>query len=85
MRSIFKIQNKPLASEELKSYRYKGQFGWVMIGATIVASALQEAQRSVSGPVHVDCLQVWNGHEYVAANLVEFGLRSTEQQFIINF
>jgi hypothetical protein len=56
-----------------------------MIGATDVSRALQEAQRSVSELVHIERLQGWNGHEYVAANLVEFGLLSTEPQLIINF
>lgn len=58
-------QDKPLASAGLTSYRYKGAFGWVMIGATDVTDALREAQRSVSMPVCDVYLQVWSGHCYV--------------------
>jgi len=58
--------NKPLAAHGLTSYRYRGNYGWVMIGARDNADALREAGRSASNhtPV-IDRLQVWNGVEYV--------------------
>jgi hypothetical protein len=38
--------DKPLAAPGLRSYRCKGRFGWIMIGATDDADALREARRS---------------------------------------
>lgn len=61
------FQDKPMATAGLTSFRYKGALGWVMIGATDVAGALREAQRSVSKPVCHESLQVWAGHCYVQA------------------
>ena len=34
--------NKPLAAHGLISYRYAGNYGWIMIGATDHAAALSE-------------------------------------------
>ncbi|MDG1581046.1 hypothetical protein [Pseudomonas sp. GOM6] len=56
----------PLAASGLNSYRYKGRYGFVMICAASVDKALQEAARSVSGPVSAENLQVWNGKAYQA-------------------
>ena len=65
-----KIQDRPLAVAGLISYRYKGQYGWIMIGAKDHSDALNEASRSVSrGPVTFDNLQVWNGTSYVPVSL----------------
>ena len=51
---------KPCAAQGLKSYRYKGPFGFIMIGATDDDDALNEAQRSLcSGAVSPYCLQKW--------------------------
>lgn len=63
------FHDRPCAAHGLTSYRYRGHYGWVMIGARDHADALREAGRSVSGhkPV-LDRLQVWNGAEYVPAN-----------------
>ena len=58
--------NRPCAAEGLRSYRYAGHYGWIMIGAKNDADALFEAQRNSSmGYASAHKLQVWNGHEYV--------------------
>lgn len=61
--------NKPLAAPGLTSYRCKGRFGWIMIGAKDHIDAMREARRSVDRlgadtPRRED-LQIWNGKEYV--------------------
>ena len=55
---------KPCAMEGLTSYRYKGRYGWIMIGARDNLGALKEAQRSTSDKVTMDNLQIWNGAQY---------------------
>jgi len=55
--------DRPLASAGLTSYRYKGKYGWIMIGATCPEGALAEAMRSMSDPegrATLDRLQVWD-------------------------
>jgi len=39
--------NKPMAAHGLKSYRYKGRWGYIMIGAKDWKDALSEAKRSL--------------------------------------
>ena len=56
--------NLPMAAPGLLSYRYRGAYGWVMIGATDDADALREAQRSTPAPVTAGRLQRWTGTEY---------------------
>lgn len=58
------ITERPCAAPGLTSYRYKGLYGWIMIGAKDDLDALNEARRS-TGAVTPDRLQVWNGAEYV--------------------
>lgn len=58
------IQDKPLAIEGLKSYRYQGPFGWIMIGAVDETDALKEAKRSTAGAVTREWLQEWTNGEY---------------------
>jgi len=58
------VTDLPLASEWLTSYRYRGRFGWVMIGANNHSEALREASRSISERVTTDKLEVWNGDRY---------------------
>jgi hypothetical protein len=60
------ITDKPLAAPGLISYRCRGEFGWIMIGAKDNEDALNEARRS-SDNVKPETLQVWNGKEYVWA------------------
>lgn len=57
--------DKPLAAKGLKSYRYRGTFGWIMIGAKDIDDALREASRNVLSPVVIERLQYWNGVEYL--------------------
>lgn len=58
------MQDKPLAVNGLTSYRYRAQYGYIMIGATDEADALREAQRSCSEVVRESRLEVWNGLHY---------------------
>lgn len=48
----------------MTSYRYKGRYGWIMIGAHDHDGALSEASRSTDDPVAIDNLQVWDGAAY---------------------
>lgn len=52
--------NRPLTSPGLTSYRYKGRYGWVMIGAKDNDDALSEARRSISTPPKLENLEIWN-------------------------
>lgn len=56
--------NRPLAGPGLQSYRYRGRFGWVMIGAKDDADALKQAERSIDGPADPTKLQKWDGKTY---------------------
>lgn len=56
----------PLAVKGFTSYRYKGLFDWVMIGAKDHADALVQAERSLCGKRAVlEELQIWSVTEYV--------------------
>jgi len=57
------ITDKPLADSGLTSYRCKGAFGWIMIGAKDNEDAMREALRS-SKQFACLSLQAWNGKEY---------------------
>ena len=59
------MHNKPLAAPGLTSYRCRGRYGWIMIGAKDTVDAMREALRS-SKDASRDTLQAWNGAEYVA-------------------
>jgi hypothetical protein len=54
--------NKPMAAEGLISYRCKGRYGWIMIGATDTNDALNEAARSTD-KVQKETLQIWSKEE----------------------
>ena len=56
------FQDKPCAAHELISYRARGRYGYIMIGARDDADALREAHRSTDQPTD---LRVWDGAEYV--------------------
>lgn len=56
--------NRPCAVKGLISYRYRGTFGWIMIGARDNADALREAARSTDNITDAN-LEVWNGTKYV--------------------
>ena len=56
--------NKPMAAQGLTSYRYKGRYGFIMIGARDDKDALSEAKRSTRDAVSLENLEVWNGKKY---------------------
>lgn len=56
--------DRPLADKGLISYRAKGNFGWIMIGAKDDNGALREAQRSTDKPITLADLQIWDGEKY---------------------
>jgi len=57
---------RPCASKGLTSYRYRGPFGYILIGAVDNKDALNEANRSLEVPnATVDNLEIWNGEKYV--------------------
>lgn len=58
---------RPCAARGLHSFRYRGQFGFVMIGALDCADALQEAKRSLEHSPDPARLERWNGAAYVPA------------------
>lgn len=60
----YTFHDKPCAAPGLTSYRYRGAFGWVMIGARNDADALSEARRSVDSAT-ADRLEIWDGARYV--------------------
>lgn len=57
------LQDRPLASKGLTSYRLKMPHGYVMIGAKDNAEAMREAGRSVDRPERF-ALEVWDGSKY---------------------
>jgi hypothetical protein len=61
------VHHKPLAAPPFDSYRYRGRYGFIMIGARDTAEALSEARRSTDGPVTLDHLEKWDGTRYTAA------------------
>ena len=62
------ITDKPLAAQGLTSYRYRGAYGWIMIGAKDTRDALREAARSMTyHGILIENLEIWNGDRYVAA------------------
>ena len=61
------LHDRPLASPRLTSYRYRGRYGWIMIGALGPAEALRQAQRSFSDPhaqPQAENLEIWDGTRY---------------------
>lgn len=58
------MSDKPMAAKGLTSYRARGRYGWVMIGATDHQDAMNEALRSTD---IVHSLEVWDGVKYVPA------------------
>lgn len=60
-----KTTDKPLAAHGLISYRYRGRYTWIMIGATDDQDALNEASRSTPDEITRDRLEKWNGERYV--------------------
>lgn len=50
--------DRPCATPGLTSYRYRGRYGWIMIGARDDRDAMREAARSTS-PVAYEFLDRW--------------------------
>tara|TARA_R110002012_G_scaffold262505_1_gene444809 strand:+ start:6077 stop:13843 length:7767 start_codon:yes stop_codon:yes gene_type:complete len=65
------VTDKPMAAEGFDSYRYKGRYGWVMIGAKSEQEALSEAGRTVTGDVSPENLQKWDGVKYTPIKQAE--------------
>lgn len=61
---LTRLVDQPLAANGITSYRYRGTFGYIMIGATDTGDALREAARSTRGPITTDKLEVWDGSIY---------------------
>jgi hypothetical protein len=59
------FEDRPMAAPGLKSYRYRGRYGWIMIGAKDDRDALREASRSTGERTSREHLETWNGNEYV--------------------
>lgn len=74
-RCTLPITNRPLATAPNKSYRLKGAFGWIMIGAMDDQAAMIEARRSTDHPRFED-LQRWDGQQYVNCTPAAGGLTS---------
>lgn len=55
---------RPCAASGLTSYRYRGRYGFIMIGAPSDNSAMREAARSSFEPIEPDRLERWNGTSY---------------------
>lgn len=55
---------RPCAAHGLVSYRFRGRYGFIMIGATDDRDALTQAARSATIPVSLDRLERWNGTAY---------------------
>lgn len=58
---------RPCAAAGLESFRYRGPFGWIMIGAKDTADALKEAARSTDAAIEPGKLERWNGKAYESA------------------
>ncbi len=62
-----RVTERTCAAEGFTSYRYKGAYSFVMIGAVDTADALNEAERSIRPTIPtIDKLEVWNGEKYVS-------------------
>lgn len=66
------IHDRPCAAPGLQSYRAKGPYGWIMIGAKDDREALREAKRSTPNPTD---LQRWDGLKYVPITIPTRGRR----------
>lgn len=59
------MSNTPMASNGLITYRYRGRYGFIYIGASTDTEALSEAQRSTDDQVSPYRLERYNGHHFV--------------------
>lgn len=70
MSASLRMSQRPLAAAGIKSYRCKGRFGWIMIGAIDVDDAMREARRSCTEAKITD-LEEWNGERYVPVSFAD--------------
>lgn len=64
--NVCATDDKPCAAPGLISYRYRGQYGFTMIGASDDQDALRSAKRSMSyGEPNPALLERWDGARYV--------------------
>lgn len=54
-----------MASNGLMTYRYRGRYGFIYVGASNDTEALSEAQRSTDDTVTPDRLERYNGQHFV--------------------
>ena len=66
--------DRPCAAAGLTSYRYRGRYGWVMIGARDDHDAMREAARSTS-PVAYEFLDRWYAGETGGEYRNQYALR----------
>jgi hypothetical protein len=59
------MHNHPMAANGLITYRYRGRYGFIYIGASTDTEALSEAQRSTDDTVTPDRLERFNGQHFV--------------------
>ena len=78
------FHERPCAAAGLTSYRYRGAYGWVMIGATDNEDALREAERSIDGKADPARLEMWDAvkEAYAAAFHLDEGLGVSYLSFI---
>ena len=58
-------KDTPHAAPGLDSYRVKGRFGWILVGANSATDALREGGRS-SDAIQPETLEVWAGDRFLA-------------------
>ena len=63
------MNNHPMAANGLITYRYRGRYGFIYIGASTDTEALSEAQRSTDDTVTFDRLERFNGQHFVGVLL----------------
>jgi hypothetical protein len=59
------MSDHPMASNGLITYRYRGRYGFIYIGASTDTEALSEAKRSTNDKVTPDRLERHNGQRFV--------------------
>lgn len=59
------VTNKPCAAQGLTSYRYRGQYGFIMIGAVNYSDAKRQAELSTNNPIVASRMEVWVGDKYI--------------------
>lgn len=69
------FHDQPCAAPGLDSYRYRGRYGWIMIGAINDEDALHEAGRSHAGGLTFANLERWDGARYVPVREANAGAR----------